>query len=89
MEWAPKVRVNCVTVGYLETEQAGLHFGDEAGIAAVAKTRSRCSAWCARMMSPKPACSSRSPGRPFITGADIAVHGGGELPPFLTAASRE
>jgi NAD(P)-dependent dehydrogenase (short-subunit alcohol dehydrogenase family) len=25
----------------------------------------------------------------FITGADIAVHGGGELPPFLTAASRD
>ena len=28
MEWAPKVRVNSVTVGYLETEQAGLFYGD-------------------------------------------------------------
>jgi NAD(P)-dependent dehydrogenase (short-subunit alcohol dehydrogenase family) len=25
----------------------------------------------------------------FITGADIAVHGGGEPPPFLSAASHD
>src|SRR3954467_15359139 len=37
MEWAPKVRVNLVTVGYLETEQAELYYGDETAIAAVNK----------------------------------------------------
>ena len=30
-----------------------------------------------------------SPAAAFITGADIAVHGGGEPPPFLTAASHD
>jgi NAD(P)-dependent dehydrogenase (short-subunit alcohol dehydrogenase family) len=29
-----------------------------------------------------------SPDAAFITGADLAIHGGGEPPPFLTAASR-
>src|SRR5206468_9201608 len=38
IEWAPKVRVNCVTAGLVRTEQAHLHYGDEAGIAAVAAT---------------------------------------------------
>ena len=38
MEWAPKVRVNCVTAGMVRTEQAHLFYGDEAGIAAVGAT---------------------------------------------------
>src|SRR5205807_2353499 len=38
VEWAPKVRVNCVTGGVVRTEQAHLHYGDDAGIAAVAAT---------------------------------------------------
>src|SRR5919201_441337 len=38
MDYAPKVRVNCVTAGLIRTEQAHLHYGDEAGVAAVAAT---------------------------------------------------
>lgn len=38
VEWAPKVRVNAVVVGLTETEQAHLHYGDDAGIAAVGAT---------------------------------------------------
>ncbi len=38
VEFAPKVRVNAVTVGYVLTEQAHLFYGDEAGIAAVGAT---------------------------------------------------
>lgn len=88
MEWAPKVRVNTVTVGYLETEQAALHFGDDAAIAAIAKTIPM-----QRLVRPEDVAHAclflGSPAGAFITGADIAVHGGGELPPFLTAVSHD
>ena len=88
MEWAPKVRVNAVTVGYLETEQSGLHFGGEAATAAIADAVPM-----GRLVRPEDvarAClflASAESG--FITGADIAVHGGGEPPYFLAAASRD
>jgi NAD(P)-dependent dehydrogenase (short-subunit alcohol dehydrogenase family) len=88
MEWAPQVRVNCVTVGYLETEQAELHYGDEKQIAAVAQTIPM-----RRMVRPDDVARAclflASPESGFVTGADLAVHGGGELPPFLTVASPE
>jgi NAD(P)-dependent dehydrogenase (short-subunit alcohol dehydrogenase family) len=85
MEWAPRVRVNTVTVGYLETEQANLHYGDDAAIAAIAR-----SIPMQRMVRPADVAQAclflASTSASFITGADIAVHGGGELPSFLTAA---
>jgi hypothetical protein len=88
MEWAPKVRVNTVTVGYLETEKAGLHFGDDEGIAAVAKLMPM-----GRLVQPRDVAQAcvflASPEAAFITGADIAVHGGGEWPPFHSVVSHE
>lgn len=87
MEWAPKVRVNLVTVGYLETEQAGLHYGDADGIAAVAAAVPM-----GRLVHPDDVARAclflASPQAAFVTGADIAVHGGGEPPTFLGASSR-
>jgi NAD(P)-dependent dehydrogenase (short-subunit alcohol dehydrogenase family) len=82
MEWAPKVRVNAVTVGYLETEQAQMHYGDGTSQATIAEqlpmrrlvTPADVAAVCLFLAS-----SSAS----FITGADIAVTGGGEPPAFL------
>jgi NAD(P)-dependent dehydrogenase (short-subunit alcohol dehydrogenase family) len=38
VEWAPKVRVVGITCGMIRTEQAHLHYGDEAGIASVEAT---------------------------------------------------
>lgn len=88
MEWAPKVRVNMVTVGYLETEQAGLFFGDDAGIAAVAKLMPM-----GRLVLPADVAAAclffASPEAAFITGADLAVHGGGERPPFQSVVTRD
>jgi NAD(P)-dependent dehydrogenase (short-subunit alcohol dehydrogenase family) len=88
MEWAPRVRVNMVTVGYLETEQTALFYGDEAGVARVAQTIPM-----KRLARPDDVVAAclflASPAAGFITGADIAVHGGGEPPPFLSAASHE
>ena len=39
IEWAPKVRVNSIAAGLIRTEQAHLHYGDEEGIARVARNR--------------------------------------------------
>jgi NAD(P)-dependent dehydrogenase (short-subunit alcohol dehydrogenase family) len=86
MEWAPKVRVNLVTVGYLETEQAELHYGDAAGVAAVGEAVPM-----GRLVQPADVAAAclflASPEAAFITGADVAVHGGGEPPTFLSASS--
>ena len=84
MEWAPKVRVNAVTVGYLDTEDAAAHYGGESGKDAVARTvpmgrlvrTDDVAAVCLWLASPEAS---------YLTGADIAVDGGGEPPPFLSA----
>jgi NAD(P)-dependent dehydrogenase (short-subunit alcohol dehydrogenase family) len=86
MEWAPKVRVNTVTVGYLETEQVGLFYGDDAGVQAVAATVPM-----GRLVRPADVAAAclflAGDEAGFVTGADITVDGGGEPPPFLSAAT--
>lgn len=88
VEWAPKVRVNVVTGGIIRTEQAHLHYGDEAGIAAVAATIPM-----QRMGLPEDIADAclflASPLATFITGANLTVHGGGEKPTFLEAANAD
>ena len=86
VEWAPKVRVNCVTAGMIETEQAAMHYGDESGVAAVAATvplgrlglPSDVGDACVFLASPMAA---------YISGVNLVVHGGGENPAFLSAAN--
>jgi NAD(P)-dependent dehydrogenase (short-subunit alcohol dehydrogenase family) len=86
VEWAPRVRVNSVVAGMVRTEQAQLHYGDDEGLAAVARTVplgrlaepeeiGRCVAFLA------------SPLASYVSGAALMVHGGGEPPPFLAAAN--
>ncbi|MFN8040601.1 MAG: SDR family oxidoreductase [Acidimicrobiales bacterium] len=86
IEWAPKVRVNAVSGGYILTEQSGLHYGDEEGLARVADTVP-----LGRLADPSDvgdACVFlASPLARHIAGANLAVHGGGEAPPFLAAAA--
>lgn len=88
VEWAPKVRVNSVIAGLVRTEQSHLHYGDEAGIAAVGATIP-----LGRMAVPEDigdACLFlASPMASYISGASIAVHGGGEKPAFLDAANSQ
>jgi NAD(P)-dependent dehydrogenase (short-subunit alcohol dehydrogenase family) len=85
VEWAPKVRVNAITAGMLRTEQAHLHYGDEAGVAAVAATVP-----LGRLGEPRDVADVclflASPLAAYVTGASILVHGGGEKPAFLAAA---
>lgn len=86
VEWAPRVRVNAVIAGLTQTEQSGLHYGDEAGIAAVAATIP-----LGRMGMPADignACLFlASPLASYVSGTSFAVHGGGEKPAFLGAAN--
>ncbi|MFN7951670.1 MAG: SDR family oxidoreductase [bacterium] len=85
VEWAPKVRVNAVTGGMIRTEQAHLHYGDDAGIASVGATVP-----LGRLAEPREIADVclflASPLASYVNGAAIMVHGGGERPAFLDAA---
>jgi NAD(P)-dependent dehydrogenase (short-subunit alcohol dehydrogenase family) len=85
MEFAPKVRVNCVSCGLIHTDRAGLHYGDEAGIARVAATVPN-----GRLADPTEigdVCLWLASDRAsYVSGANVSAHGGGERPPFLDAA---
>jgi NAD(P)-dependent dehydrogenase (short-subunit alcohol dehydrogenase family) len=86
VEWAPKVRVNAVTPGLVRTEQSHLHYGDEAGIAAVAATVPLGS--LAEPDDVAEACFFlASPAARYVSGSNLVVHGGGERPAFLGAAN--
>ena len=88
VEWAPKVRVNCVSAGLIDTEQSHIHYGDEMGKARVAATIP-----AGRLGTPQDvgdACVfMASPLAAYISGANLLVHGGGEKPAFLEAAVDE
>jgi NAD(P)-dependent dehydrogenase (short-subunit alcohol dehydrogenase family) len=85
VEWAPKVRVNAVSAGIIRTEQADMHYGNEAGVAAVAATIP-----LGRMGEPGDVADAclflASPLSRYMSGANLVVHGGGERPAFLAAA---
>jgi NAD(P)-dependent dehydrogenase (short-subunit alcohol dehydrogenase family) len=86
VEWAPKVRVNALVVGMVETEKADLFYGDAASIAAISKNvplgrlaKSSDIGWAAAFLA--------SDAASYISGATLEVHGGGEPPPYLGATS--
>lgn len=86
VEWAPKVRVVAISPGLIRTEQSQLHYGDEDGIAAVSATVP-----LQRMGDPEEignAClwlASDAAG--YASGSNLVLHGGGERPAFLDAAT--
>ena len=86
VEWAPRVRVNSVVAGPVVTEQSHLHYGDDAGVAAVGATipmgRMATGADVGNAVS-----FLLSPLAGYITGSTLTVHGGGERPAFLDAAT--
>ncbi len=86
VEWAPKVRVAAVSPGPVLTEQAHLHFGDEAGIAAVASTIPM-----QRLAEPSDIGNAcvwlASASASYISGSNIVINGGGERPAFLDKAT--
>jgi len=84
LEWAPKVRVNHITAGLILTESAVEHYGADGGVS-VAKTIPM-----GRMALPADVASAclflASPLAAYVTGADLEVHGGGEIPARFLAA---
>ncbi|MBT2427317.1 SDR family oxidoreductase [Streptomyces sp. ISL-112] len=78
LEWAPKVRVNHITAGLIRTASATALYGEDDGTAvagivpmgrlAVPVDVARACLWLA------------GPHSSYVTGADLAVHGGGEIP---------
>lgn len=84
VEWAPKVRVNTVTPGYIRTEQAPLFYGDEAGVSRVAATVP-----LGRLGHPSDVANAclflASPLASYVSGANLVVHGGGEAPRYRSA----
>lgn len=86
IEWAPKVRVNALDVGMVRTELAELHYGGPEGSAAVGKTVP-----LGRLAEPDEIGSCAvflaSPLASYVSGATLAVHGGGEPPAFQAAAA--
>jgi NAD(P)-dependent dehydrogenase (short-subunit alcohol dehydrogenase family) len=86
VEWAPKVRVNALAVGMVETEQVELFYGDAESQAAVAATvplgrlaKPAEIGWATAFLA--------SDAASYISGTTMAVHGGGEPPPYLIASS--
>ncbi|MCI3934101.1 SDR family oxidoreductase [Streptomyces sp. AN091965] len=86
VEWAPHVRVNTVVLGLVRTESTHLHYGDEEGVAAVARTIP-----LGRLADPADAADAcvflASAAARYISGAALQVDGGGERPAFLDAAT--
>ena len=86
VEWAPKVRVNALRVGMVETEQVELFYGDAESQAAIGATvplgrlaKPTEVGWAAAFLA--------SDAASYISGTIMAVHGGGEPPPYLSASS--
>ena len=85
-EWGPKIRVLTVTVGLIITEDAHLYYGDDEGIRRVGETIP-----ARRMGNPDDIADVviflASPMARWMTGTNVMVHGGGELPSYLTAST--
>ncbi|HWF15887.1 MAG TPA: SDR family oxidoreductase [Acidimicrobiales bacterium] len=85
VEWAPLVRLNCVSAGLLDTGAGDEFYGGPEGLARVAATVP-----LGRMGTPADVAEAclwlASPGSSYVSGANLVLHGGGEWPAFLRAA---
>lgn len=84
-QYAPKVRVNCVTPGAIATDELYEQYGGDAYFNAVIATVPM-----GRMGRPDDVASAclflASSAAAFITGANLLVHGGGDAPPQPASA---
>ncbi len=88
VEWAPKVRVNSVVVGMVETEQSELFYGDADSIAAISRNvplgrlaKPDDVGWATAFLASDVAS--------YISGASLEVHGGGEPPHYLATTTAD
>jgi NAD(P)-dependent dehydrogenase (short-subunit alcohol dehydrogenase family) len=84
VEWAPKVRVNCIVAGLLDTGAGADHYGGEEGLRRVAATVP-----LGRMGGPADIAGAclflSSPLASYVSGSQLLVHGAGEWPAYLRA----
>ncbi len=81
LEWAPRVRVNCVLSGRVLTETAIAYYGGSGAASAVGQSLP-----LGRMADPSDIAEAclflASDAAAYISGAELLVHGGGEMPGF-------
>ncbi len=88
LEWGPKIRVLTVTVGLIVTdaEEAAGYYGGEEGIRAIGELLPM-----KHMGQPDEIADMclvlASPLARWVTGTAIDVHGGGEMPSYLTRST--
>jgi NAD(P)-dependent dehydrogenase (short-subunit alcohol dehydrogenase family) len=83
LEWAPKVRVNVVSPGLLQTEMIDETYGSNVGAVAATVPMGR----FATMEDIGAACLAvAAPGMQYLTGSELIVDGGGEKPAWFLAA---
>ncbi|MGB3771456.1 MAG: SDR family oxidoreductase [Rhodococcus sp. (in: high G+C Gram-positive bacteria)] len=84
VEWAPRVRINSITLGMVRTESSAQHYGDEDTVAAIAATVPM-----GRLATPEDVGNAAyflaSPQASYVSGSSLLLHGGGERPAFLAA----
>lgn len=84
-EWAPGIRVNCVSAGMVVTPESTEHYGDAESVA-----RIEAGIPMGRMATPRDIADAcvflASPLAAYVTGANLVVHGGGDRPPFLAGS---
>lgn len=86
-EWGPKLRVNAIVVGLIETEQVDVTYGSRGAQLEIAASIPMKRMGRGEDVA-KAALFLASPLSEFITGAALDVHGGGEKPPFLDIIRR-
>jgi NAD(P)-dependent dehydrogenase (short-subunit alcohol dehydrogenase family) len=82
IEWGPKVRVNAIVAGLVDNGHADEHYGGPAGIERISQMLP-----LKRMGRPDDIAAAclylASASAAYVSGAKLAVHGGGEPPAFL------
>jgi len=82
IEWGPKVRVNAIVAGLVDNGHADEHYGGPAGLKRISEMLP-----LKRMGRPDDIAAAclylASASAAYVSGAKLAVHGGGEPPAFL------
>lgn len=79
MEWGSAVRINAIVVGLVEDPEQTEHYGGDAGVARIAAALPMGRMVRGDDLGPLVEWLA-SPGAAFVTGAQIALHSGGETP---------
>lgn len=84
-EWGPNIRLNAVVVGYIETEQTDVTYGDAEKQARISHNIGLKRLGQSDEIA-KAVAFLASDAASYVSGAVLEVHGGGERPAFLDIA---